>query len=96
MVISTRQSIGDIDRMRKKPERFDPGSEWVRYDPEQGLWILSRKRVFLYWYRFLQETEGLMITKLVEQNIKVGLVLNTKFDNWSEERWITLFEYEGT
>jgi hypothetical protein len=86
--------------MRKKPKRFDPGSKWVRYDPERGLWIPSRKRVFLYWFKFLQEAEKSNDYQVDWTKYKgwggAKVVLNTKFDDWWEERWITLFGYEGT
>ena len=86
--------------MRKKPKRFDPGSKWVRYDREKGLWIPSRKRVFLYWYKFLQEAEKSNDYQVDWTKYKgwggAKVVLNTKFDDWWEERWITLFGYERT
>ena len=86
--------------MRKKPKRFDPGSKWVRYDTERGLWIPSRKRVFLYWFKFLQEAEKSNDYQVDWKKYKgwggAKVVLNTKFDDWWEERWITLFGYEGT
>jgi hypothetical protein len=33
-------------------------NRYNRYDVESKLWIQSRKRVYLYWYRFLQEAEA--------------------------------------
>ena len=86
--------------MRKKPARFDPGSKWVRYDAKMGLWIPSRKRVFLYWYKFLQEAEMSDEYQVDWKKYKgwggAKVVLNTKFDDWWKERWIDLFGYEGT
>jgi hypothetical protein len=47
-----------------------------------------------------EKQSSLMSTKLIGRNTKVGggakVILNTKFDDWWNERWITLFGYEGT
>ena len=37
-----------------KPAKFRPDSRWVRYDKTTQLWIPNRKRIYLYWYKFLQ------------------------------------------
>ena len=39
--------------MRRK--QFRPNSEWVRY--RDGTWIECRKRIYLYWYKFLRHAE---------------------------------------
>ena len=33
-------------------------NRYNRYDAESQLWIEARKRIFLYWFRYLQEAEA--------------------------------------
>ena len=79
--------------MTKKLKRFDPKSRWVKY--QDGLWIQSRKRVFLYWFRFLQIAEQ-------EQNYTVdwskykgwggsNFIVGSKFDEFWKSKWKELF-----
>jgi len=68
-------------------------SEWVRY--RDGLWIPARKRVYLYWFKYLQEAE-LAKEYEVDWNKYSGwgganYVLGVKFDEFWEERWKDLF-----
>lgn len=81
-------------RMVKK---FVPNSRWVRY--REGRWIPTRKRMFLYWYKFLQIAEVSDIYQ-VDWSKYHGwgdrdVILNTKFDSWWEERWVELFSIEN-
>ena len=43
--------------MNKRPKRFDPKSKYVRYNKKSGLWITQRKRLYLYWFKFLRIAE---------------------------------------
>ena len=67
--------------------------DWIRY--KDGYWIPHRKRVYLYWFKYLQEAER-------SENFKVdwsqydgwggaNVVLGSKFDNWWNDHWINLF-----
>jgi hypothetical protein len=79
--------------MISSPKRFDPKSRWVKY--QDGLWIQSRKRVFLYWYKFLQHAEKSEdFTVNWDRYVGWGdpkYVLSTKFDDFWNENWQTLF-----
>ncbi len=71
-------------------------SDWVRY--RDGKWIESRKRIYLYWFKFLQYAEH-------DKDFKVNwkkyqkwsgkeVVMNSKFDAWWEEHWEECFGCE--
>ena len=79
--------------MTKKPKRFDPKSQWVRY--RDGMWIPSRKRTYLYWFKFLQHAERSPDHQVDWTQYDgwggANVVLGTKFDEWWEERWKELF-----
>jgi hypothetical protein len=73
-------------------------SRWNRYDASNGLWISSNKRIYTYWFKFLQHAEN-------DPNIQVDwsgyegwggadVILNTKFDAWWKKNWKTLFGYK--
>ena len=81
--------------MNKRPKRFDPRSKYVRYDKKSGLWITQRKRIYLYWFKFLRIAEQ-------DPDYKVdwskyngwgggNYILGTKFDEFWEEKWQSLF-----
>ena len=79
--------------MRSTPKRFDPRSRWVKY--KDGLWIQSRKRIFLYWFKFLQHAERSQ-DFVVDWSLYEGwggsnYILGTKFDTFWNENWKTLF-----
>lgn len=68
-------------------------SKYVRH--RNQLWIPTRKRVYLYWYKFLQ-------IALTDDKYEVDMdaykdwgtrdyILNTKFDDFWEEKWVELF-----
>ena len=72
-------------------------SHYVRY--RDGMWIPTRKRILLYWFRFLQQCE-LSDEYEVDWSQYKGwggskVILSTKFDDWWEERWVTLFGTEN-
>jgi hypothetical protein len=70
-------------------------SRWKKYSGHDALWIQSRKVIYLYWYKFIQEAE-----KSVEYNVDWDhyevwggreVVMNTKFDYFWESNWKYLF-----
>ena len=78
-------------------------SRWNRYDKKNGLWISSRKLIYVYWFRFLQLAEA-HPDKKVDWSLyedwggkDVICDPDTKFDVWWRQNWKTLFGYkEGT
>ena len=83
------------DNKKKKPSRFDPKSRWVKYDKESQLWIPSRKRIFLYWFKFLQHAERDSSRKVDWKKYEgwggANYILGTKFDDFWEQNWKELF-----
>jgi hypothetical protein len=79
--------------MTNRPKRFDPKSRWVKY--RDGLWIQSRKRLYLYWFKFLQHAERSPDHRVDWSKYGgwggANVVLGSKFDEWWEERWKDLF-----
>lgn len=72
-------------------------SRWNRYDEKSGLWIASNKRIFIYWYKYLQHAEN-DPTRQVDWTKYDGwggadVILNTRFDVWWKKNWKTLFGY---
>ena len=70
-------------------------SEWLRYDKRTGLWLRHRKRIYLYWFKFLQEAEK-SDEYIVDWSKYVGwgdahAVSSMKFDDWWKEYWQVLF-----
>jgi hypothetical protein len=60
-----------------------------------GMWIPSRKRIDIYWFKFLQHSEQ-------DENFKVdwkkysgwggsNYILGTKFDDFRKEKFLDLF-----
>ena len=73
-------------------------SRWVKYDRKSKLWIQSKKRIFFYWYSFLQHAEK-DPNRNVDWSVYDGwggrdVVLITKFDVWWRKRWKRLFGYK--
>lgn len=67
--------------------------DWIRY--KDGYWISHRKRVYLYWFKYLQEAER-SPDYLVNWSKYKGWgganeILRTKFDDWWKDHWIDLF-----
>ena len=70
-------------------------SRWVKYDRKSKLWIQSNKRIYVYWFKFLQHAEK-DPNRNVDWSVYDGwggrdVVLNTKFDVWWRKRWKDLF-----
>ena len=68
-------------------------SDWVKH--RDSLWIQQRKRVYLYWFKFLQEAE---LSEEFEVDWKKydgwggsNYILGVKFDEFWEDRWKELF-----
>ena len=76
-----------------KRKQFRPNSEYVRY--REGTWIQSRKRVYLYWYKFLRHAEKSADHKVQWNKYRAwggkDAVMNMKFDDWWEEHWKDCF-----
>ena len=67
--------------------------DWNRY--KDGFWIPHRKRVFLYWFKYLQQAE-LSSSHKVDWTKYEGwgganTILGMKFDNWWDANWKELF-----
>lgn len=70
-------------------------SRWKKHSGHDALWIQSRKVIYLYWYKFLQEAE-----KSDEFEVDWSLyeawggrdaVMSDDFDTFWEDRWRELF-----
>jgi hypothetical protein len=77
---------------------FRPKTRWVKYDPKTKLWIPTRKRIYLYWFKFLQHAERDPEYK-VQWNKYDGwgganVVLGKRFDDCWSDRWVDLFAVE--
>ena len=63
---------------------LNPSSDWNRY--RDGLWIESRKRVYLYWFKFLKLAEQSPEHKVQWNKYREwggkNAVMNMKFDVW--------------
>jgi len=83
--------------MSKKPKRFKPRSRWVKY--RDGLWIPHRKRVYLYWFKYLQIAEQDPDRKVDWRKYRgwggSNEVLGSKFDDWWDRHWKDLFAVEN-
>ena len=62
---------------------------------KNGLWISARRRVYLYWFKFLQEAE---LTNEYKVDWKkydgwggANYILGVKFDEFWKEKWKDLF-----
>jgi hypothetical protein len=80
-----------------KLNKFIPDSRWVRYDPKTGLWIPSRKRIYLYWYKFLniallESSESVDMSRYSGWGT-IDEIKSLKFDEWWSAHWIDLFGY---
>ena len=79
--------------MNKKLKRFDPKSRWVKY--QDGLWIQSRKRIYWYWFRFLQIAEQEPHYKVDWSKYRgwggANFIVGSRFDDFWKPRWKKLF-----
>ena len=76
-----------------KPKRFTPSSKYVKY--RDNTWIECRKRVYLYWFKFLKHAEESSDHK-VQWNKYLAwggkdAVMNMKFDAWWDKHWKDCF-----
>ena len=76
-------------------------SEWKRY--KDGLWIQSRLRSYIYWFKYLQEAEKDPYYKVDWSKYQgwggPNVILGNKFDDWWKDHWKDLFgttEKNGT
>jgi len=70
-------------------------SKNIKYDPKSKLWIQSRKRIYLYWYSFLQHASK-DPNREVDWSKYEGwggaeIIENTKFSVWWKDNWKELF-----
>jgi len=67
--------------------------DWIRY--KDGYWISHRKRVYLYWFKYLREAERSPDYSVDWSNYKgwggANEILESKFDDWWKDHWIDLF-----
>ena len=73
-------------------------SRWKRHDKNAGLWIASNKRIYFYWFRFLQHAQN-DPSRVVDWSAYQGWgsaeeIKSTKFDPWWRKNWKTLFGYK--
>lgn len=72
-------------------------SKWIRH--RGGKWIRTRKRTYLYWFKFLQEVEQspdyTVNWSAYEGWGGANVVMGQKFDEWWDDRWEDLFGGEG-
>jgi len=82
--------------MNKPPKRFEPKSRWVKYRDQR--WIPNRKRIYLYWFKYLQHAERHPTKKVDWSKYKgwggANRILGQKFDIWWESNWKELFSVE--
>ena len=73
--------------------RFTPNSKYVKY--RDNTWIQCRKRVYLYWFKFLKHAEESSDHKVQWNKYRAwggkDAVMNMKFDAWWEEHWKECF-----
>ncbi len=67
--------------------------DWIRY--KDGYWIAHRKRVYLYWFKYLQEAQ-LCEDYEIDWSKYDGWgganeIMGTRFDDWWQNHWIELF-----
>ena len=73
-------------------------SRWRKYDKKSKLWIPHERRVYFYWYVFLQHAER-DSTRVVNWDLYQDwggrdFVMSTKFDYWWRQRWKYLFSIQ--
>ena len=73
--------------------RFVPNSKYVKY--RDGTWIEWRKRIYLYWCKFLRHAEQSSDHKVQWNKYRAwsgkNAVMNMKFDDWWEDHWKDCF-----
>jgi len=73
--------------------RFFAKSKYVRY--REGTWIQCRKRIYLYWFKFLRLAEESSDHKVQWNKYRAwggkDAVMNMKFDDWWDKHWVDCF-----
>lgn len=71
-------------------------SRFIKY--RDGLWIEHRKRVYLYWFKFLRHAEESTDYEVDWKKYRLWggkkEVMNSKFDDWWETHWKDCFGFE--
>ena len=74
-------------------KRFFAKSKYVKH--RDNTWIQRRKRIYLYWFKFLRHAEESADHKVQWNKYRAWggkeAVMNTKFDAWWEEHWKDCF-----
>lgn len=89
--------MGDYNTRRKKNKigrKLYSPSDDKQTKFKDGLWIKGRKRVFLYWFKFLQISiqEGLPVKwEKYSHWGNQGNFVNIKFDDWWKTHWKKCF-----
>jgi hypothetical protein len=77
----------------KNMSRFFAKSKYVRY--RDSTWIQCRKRVYLYWFKFLRHAEESADHKVQWNKYRAwggkDAVMNMKFDAWWDKHWKDCF-----
>jgi len=72
-----------------KKKQFYSDSKYVRY--KDGTWIECRKRIYLYWFKFLRHAEESSEHKVNWRKYQDwggrDAVMNMRFDDWWEQHW---------
>ena len=89
---------GKRKRMTMYERRRMAKSPYIKYDKSKKLWIQHRKVVYLYWFKFLQHSERdptftVDWSKYSQWGTKEAM-MNTKFDEWWQSHWETLFSFK--
>lgn len=73
--------------------RFFAKSKYVRF--RDGTWIQYRKRIYLYWFKFLRLAEESADHKVQWNKYRAwggkDAVMNMKFDDWWDKHWKDCF-----
>ena len=77
----------------KNMSRFFAKSKYVRF--RDGTWIQYRKRIYLYWFKFLRLAEESADHKVQWNKYRAwggkDAVMNMKFDDWWDKHWKDCF-----
>lgn len=69
--------------------------KWIKYDKKSRLWIKHRKRIYLYWFKFLQLAENSDKHNVDWNKYRSwggkNAVMSMKFDDWWKKYWESCF-----
>ena len=72
--------------------------KWIKYDTKSSLWIKHRKRIYLYWFKFLQLAEDSDKHNVDWNKYRLwggkNAVMSMKFDDWWKKYWKSCFGVE--